>query len=106
MRQNVHGRGAERSSQSARADAGRAPPAMLRTVIRPGDQARRDRGPDRGPTHQIIPAPPVPSVRYPVSSVQLARMVHGAVVLIIRRSWVRAPPAPPAVSMSDRVMAV
>ena len=32
-----------------------------------------------------------------VSSVQLARIVHGAVVLIIRRSWVRAPPAPPEV---------
>jgi hypothetical protein len=30
-------------------------------------------------------------------SVQLAHTMHGAVVLIIRRSWVRAPPAPPAV---------
>ena len=30
-------------------------------------------------------------------SVQLADVVHGAVLLIIRRSWVRAPPAPPAV---------
>jgi hypothetical protein len=30
-----------------------------------------------------------------VVSVQLVRTMHGAVVLIIRRSWVRAPPAPP-----------
>ena len=30
-------------------------------------------------------------------SVQLAHTTHAAVVLIIRRSWVRAPPAPPAV---------
>ena len=30
-------------------------------------------------------------------SVQLVRTMHGAVLLIIRRSWVRAPPAPPAV---------
>jgi hypothetical protein len=29
--------------------------------------------------------------------VQLAHVLHWAVVLIIRRSWVRAPPAPPAV---------
>jgi hypothetical protein len=35
-----------------------------------------------------------------VLSVQLGRMEHGAVVLIIRRSWVRAPPAPPAVLIS------
>ena len=32
-----------------------------------------------------------------VVSVQLVRTMHGAVVLIIRRSWVRAPPAPLAV---------
>ena len=30
-------------------------------------------------------------------SVQLVHVMHGAGVLIIRRSWVRAPPAPPAV---------
>jgi hypothetical protein len=30
-----------------------------------------------------------------VASVQLVRSVHGAALLIIRRSWVRAPPAPP-----------
>jgi len=29
--------------------------------------------------------------------VQLARVLHWAILLIIRRSWVRAPPAPPAV---------
>jgi hypothetical protein len=52
------------------------------------------RGPVRGPGHQIIPAPRVPSARLPVPSVQLARTVHEAVLLIIRRSWVRAPPAP------------
>jgi len=31
--------------------------------------------------------------------VQVVRTVHGAGVLIIRRSWVRAPPAPPAISL-------
>jgi hypothetical protein len=36
-----------------------------------------------------------------VVSVQLACTVHGAVVLIIRRSWVRAPPAPPNLSCGD-----
>ena len=36
-----------------------------------------------------------PSVRRSMSSVQLARMVHVAVLSIFRRSWVRAPPAPP-----------
>jgi hypothetical protein len=34
-------------------------------------------------------------VRLPVPSVQRARVLHKAVLLIIRRSWVRAPPAPP-----------
>jgi len=29
-----------------------------------------------------------------VVSVQVVRTMHGAVLLIIRRSWVRAPPAP------------
>jgi hypothetical protein len=33
-----------------------------------------------------------------VVSVQVVRAMHRAVLLIIRRSWVRAPPAPPAVS--------
>ncbi len=36
-------------------------------------------------------------MRLPVPSVQLALMVHEAVLLIIRRPWVRVPPAPPAV---------
>ena len=34
-------------------------------------------------------------------SVQLARLVHEAVLLIIRRSWVRAPPAPPIAPLCE-----
>jgi len=56
--------------------------------------ARRSHGTVRGTTRRITPAQQVPSVRRPVQSVQLVRVMHGAVVLIIRRSWVRAPPAP------------
>jgi hypothetical protein len=37
-----------------------------------------------------------------VVSVQLALVAHGAVLLIIRRSWVRAPPAPPAIYLIVR----
>ena len=65
-----------------------------------GSKAPR-RGPVRGPGHQIIPVSRALLVRFPVLSVQLARMLHEAALLIIRRSWVRAPPAPPAVSMSN-----
>jgi hypothetical protein len=36
-----------------------------------------------------------------VVSVQVVRMVHRAVLLMIRRSWVRAPPAPPATCGRD-----
>jgi DNA-binding transcriptional regulator YhcF (GntR family) len=56
---------------------------------------RHSRGPDRGPGHRIIPAPRVPSVQKPTSSQQLSRPEFQARPLIIRRSWVRAPPAPP-----------
>ena len=35
-------------------------------------------------------------------SVQLVRVLHRAVALIIRRSWVRAPPAPPAMAQAGR----
>jgi hypothetical protein len=55
------------------------------------------RGPVRGPSHMCKWC----NQRYrrhgSAVSVQLALLVHGAVFLIIRRSWVRAPPAPPAV---------
>ena len=63
---------------------------------------RRDlwRGPVRGPGHRIIPAPRVPSMQWPVLSVQLACAVSEAILLIIRRSWVRAPPTPPAVLLA------
>ena len=61
----------------------------------------RGRGTVRGTMRQIISAQRVPSVRRPVLTVQLVRTVHGAVVLIIRRSWVRAPPAPPSLSCGD-----
>ena len=39
------------------------------------------RGPVRGPGHRIISAPRVPSLQWPVSSVQLACTVRGAVLL-------------------------
>jgi hypothetical protein len=44
-----------------------------------------------GPWHGTpdIPAPSAPSVRFPVSSVQPARSVHDAVVMVRRRSTVR-----------------
>src|SRR5438093_8317060 len=54
------------------------------------------RGPVRGPSHPCKGC----NERYrrhgSVASVQLARRLQEAVLLIIRRSWVRAPPAPPA----------
>jgi hypothetical protein len=52
------------------------------------------RGPVRGPSHPCKGC----NERYRrhgfVASVQLARRLQEAVLLIIRRSWVRAPPAP------------
>src|SRR5690242_12416678 len=57
------------------------------------------RGPVRGPSHPCKGC----NERYrrhgSVASVQLARRLQEAVLLIIRRSWVRAPPAPLAVSL-------
>jgi hypothetical protein len=53
------------------------------------------RGPVRGPSHPCKQRNWGHRRHDPVVSVQLAHVVHGAVVLIIRRSWVRAPPAPP-----------
>jgi hypothetical protein len=47
------------------------------------------RGTGRGTAHWIIPARPVLSVRFPVSSVQPARTVHGNVLMVRRRSTVR-----------------
>jgi hypothetical protein len=78
-------------------DIGRALLAMLRTVARQGI-GRRCRGPVRGPSHRCQQRNQSHRRHCCVVSAQLARMVHQAVVLIIRRSWVRAPPAPPAVS--------
>jgi hypothetical protein len=53
------------------------------------------RGPVRGPSHPCKRCNQRHRRHDSVVSVQLACTVHGAVVLIIRRSWVRAPPAPP-----------
>ena len=47
------------------------------------------RGTGRGTARWIIPAWPVLSVRFPVSSVQPARTAHGPVVMVRRRSTVR-----------------
>ena len=63
--------------------------------------ARRSHGTVRGTTRRITPAQQVPSVRRPVLSVQLACVLHGAVVLIIRRSWVRSPAAPPSLTCGN-----
>src|ERR1035438_2449802 len=53
------------------------------------------RGPVRGPSHPCKRRNQGHRRHGFVSSVQLVCMVHEAVLLIIRRSWVRAPPAPP-----------
>ena len=47
------------------------------------------RGTGRGTARSMIPAWPVLSVRFPVSSVQPARTAHGPVVMVRRRSTVR-----------------
>src|SRR5436189_5961495 len=47
------------------------------------------RGTARGTAHRILPARPVLSVRFPEPSVQLARTVHGTVLMVRRRSTVR-----------------
>jgi hypothetical protein len=53
------------------------------------------RGTVRGTSHRINPAQRVSSMRLPVPSVQLARTVHGAVLLVNGRSAVRTrSPAP------------
>ncbi len=82
-------------------DIGRALLTMLRTVAGLGI-GRRGRGPVRGPSHLCNQCAQGHRRHGSVVAVQLARMMHAAVLLIIRRSWVRAPPAPPAVSISDR----
>ncbi len=51
---------------------------------------RLGRGPVRGPGRRIIPAPRVPSVRWPVLSVQLAHAQPPRVPLVTRRSSVRS----------------
>jgi hypothetical protein len=56
------------------------------------------RGPVRGPSHPCKRCDQRHRRHDSVVSVQLAHPVHGAVVLIIRRSWVRAPPAPHALT--------
>jgi len=64
----------------------------VRAVSRPGNltDVARCRAQD-GPWHGTpdIPAPSVPSVRFSVSSVLPVRSVHGAVVMVRRRSTVR-----------------
>src|ERR1700683_5197325 len=55
------------------------------------------RGPVRGPSHLCKRCDQSCQRHDSVVSVQLVRTVHQTGLLIIRRSWVRAPPAPPAV---------
>jgi hypothetical protein len=55
----------------------------------PWTLARRPRGTVRGTTCRIIPAQRVPSAQLSVLSVQPARSVHGAVLLVNGRSAVR-----------------
>jgi len=54
------------------------------------------RGPVRGPSHPCKRCDQRHRRHETVPSVQLARLERQARLLIIRRSWVRAPPAPPA----------
>ena len=54
--------------------------------LRPWTFARRQRGTFRGTTRRIIPAQLVPSVRLPVSSVQLARAQPVSTLLVNGRS--------------------
>ena len=75
-----------------RADAGRALLAMLRTVA--GQRMRRlGRGPVRGPSHRCNQCNQGNGWHGSVLSVQVVIAMHEAVLLIILRSWVRAPPA-------------
>jgi hypothetical protein len=41
------------------------------------------------------------TVRYPVRTVQLAALWLSSILLIIRQSWVRDPPAPPSLAWQD-----
>jgi len=63
--------------------------------LRPRISPAASRGPVRGPSHRCKQCNQGHLWHDSVVSVQLVRTMHGAVVLIIRRSWVRAPPAPP-----------
>jgi hypothetical protein len=56
------------------------------------------RGPVRGPRHPRTRCNQRHQRHGSVPSVQVVRTMHEAVLLIIRRSWVRAPPAPPVTS--------
>ena len=62
-----------------------------------GDLAMVKRGPVRGPSHPCEQCNQGHRRHGSVISVQVAHPERCAVLLIIRRSWVRAPPAPPAV---------
>jgi hypothetical protein len=53
------------------------------------------RGPVRGPSHRCKQCDQGHRRHGSVVSVQVVRTMHRAVLLIIRRSCVRAPPAPP-----------
>ena len=59
--------------------------------LRCRNMADRSRGPVRGPARRIIPAQRVLPVRLPMASLQLARLVHEAVLLVNGRS---SPPDP------------
>src|ERR1700685_587052 len=52
------------------------------------------RGTGRGPSHRCKQCNQGHRRHGSVVSVQVVRTMHEAVVLIIRRSWVRAPPVP------------
>jgi hypothetical protein len=62
-----------------------------------GDLAMVKRGPVRGPSHPCEQCNQGHRRHGSVVSVQVAHPERRAVLLIIRRSWVRAPPAPSAV---------
>ena len=62
--------------------------------LRPRISPAASRGPVRGPSHRCKQCNQGHLWHDSVVSVQLVRTMHGTVVLIIRRSWVRAPPPP------------
>jgi hypothetical protein len=72
-------------------------PVRLRQVTAMAPGGGSQRGPQCGPAPVKLPVPRVRSWHQREVSLLVKRMLRASVLLIICRSWVRAPPAPPAV---------